>query len=151
VIQQTEADGLEVLSAGPVPPNPAEILGSQRMRSLVATLTGSYDLVIFDSPPLEIVTDAAVLSAYLNGTILVVEARRGRRSHLRNAREALSMASANVMGVVLNGVKPGSKSQYGGYYVAADEVPPRSDGSPSIAVGSMVVSKDAPPPTVESR
>ena len=126
LIQATDAEGLAILSAGAIPPNPAEILASQRMRALVATLTGSYDLIIFDSPPLEVVTDAALLSSYLNGTVLVVEARRGRRSHLRNAREALTKANANVMGVVLNGLKPSARGDYGGYYVADDEVPGRT-------------------------
>jgi polysaccharide biosynthesis transport protein len=149
-IQRTEADGLEILSAGPVPPNPAEILGSQRMRTLVATLTGAYDIVVLDSPPLELVADPAVLSAYLNGTILVVEARRGRRSHLRHAREALAKANANVLGVVLNGVAPAARSEYGGYYFAANEVANDSNVAPAATVGSMAVAKDVPTTKVKS-
>ncbi len=121
------------------------------MRTLVATLTGSYDLVVFDSPPLEIVTDGAILSSYLNGTIMVVEARRGRRTHLRNAREALAKANADMLGVVLNRLPPSSRGEYGGYYVAENQVPPRDDDpAQAVSVGSMVVSKDAPPPTVKS-
>ena len=151
VIHETEQEHLEVLLAGPVPPNPAEILGSQRMKALVATLAENYDLLIFDSPPLEVFTDAAVLSSYLDGTILVVEARRGRRVKLRNAREALAKANANVMGVVINGLAPKAHSDYGRYYTLAGGPEGRAKSALGVGVGSTVAGRDAPPPNIKSR
>lgn len=151
LIHRTEQEHLEVLIAGPVPPNPAEILGSQRMKALVATLAENYDLLIFDSPPLEVFTDAAVLSSYLDGTILVVEARRGRRVKLRNAREALAKANANVMGVVINGLAPKAHADYGRYYSSAGGTESGAKPVPGVGVGSLVAGRDAPPPNVKSR
>lgn len=102
VVQRTEQRDLSLLSTGPLPPNPAEVLGSRRMQSVVASLSAHYDLLIFDSPPLEVFADAAVLSSFLDGTLLVVDAARGRRAPARRAAEALAKAKANVFGVVLN-------------------------------------------------
>lgn len=116
VIRPTDQKNLHVLTAGPHPPNPAELLGSQRLRAVLPSLVEAHDIVVFDSPPLEVFTDAAVLSAFLDGTILVVESRRGRLAQIRAAREALSKASAHLMGVVLNGIPAKSPTEYGRYY-----------------------------------
>lgn len=112
VVQKTDQENLDVLSTGPLPPNPAELLGSQRMKHVVGALQQTYELLIFDSPPLEVVTDAAVLSSFVDGTILVVAAGRSRREPVRRAHEALTKAGAKVLGVVLNGL---SKEAYPGY------------------------------------
>lgn len=128
VVRPTDQKNLNVLTAGPHPPNPAELLGSQRMRAILPSLVEAYDMVVFDSPPLEVFTDAAVLSASLDGTILVVESRRGRLAQIRAAREALSKASAQLMGVVLNGIPAKTPTEYGRYY----------DSSANAATGGEV-------------
>jgi capsular exopolysaccharide synthesis family protein len=129
VVQATEQRGLEILTAGPHPPNPAELLGSQRMRSLLAPLSETYDMLIVDSPPLEVFSDAAILSSVLDGSILVVTVKRGRRAQVRAAREALAKANAHLIGVVLNGLPPKAIADYGRYYGPNVEV----SSDPSLA------------------
>ena len=116
VTNATEQDNLRVVTAGPVPPNPAELLGSMRMQTVVQRLQRAADIVIFDSPPLLPVTDAAVLSSFLGGTILVIDASRARRRTVRLARESLTRAGAKTLGVVLNRVSAGSPFAYGQAY-----------------------------------
>lgn len=94
---------LEVLAAGPVPPNPSEILGSERMRQLIAEL-GKDALVIIDSPPVLPVTDAAVLSTRADGALLVVSTGRTTFDQLEAALELLDKARAKPLGIVLNRV-----------------------------------------------
>ena len=112
----TEQPGLRILTSGPLAPNPAELLGSNRMQGVLGRLRESAELVIFDSPPLHAVTDAAVISSFVDGTLLVIDAGRSRRRVVRVGREALSRAGANVLGVVLNRVPARSHFGYGGYY-----------------------------------
>jgi non-specific protein-tyrosine kinase len=114
--QATEQENLRVLTTGPLPPNPAELLGSQRMRTVLDRLSAACDLVIVDSPPLQAVTDSAILSALLDGTILVVDAGRSRRGAVRLARESLAKAGASVLGAALNRVPDRARSNYSGYY-----------------------------------
>jgi polysaccharide biosynthesis transport protein len=135
VVQATEQANLRILTTGPLPANPAELLGSQRMRALLETLTTAADLVVIDSPPLEAVADAAVLSSFVDGTLLVVDASRGRRRVVRNACEALARAGANVLGVVLNRVPSGPQADYYGYH-ASDK-----STTKTVVTGAMV---DAP-------
>jgi non-specific protein-tyrosine kinase len=119
VVQSTEQDNLRILTTGPLPPNPAELAGSQRMRTVVDLLTSTEDLVIFDSPPLQAVTDAAILGSFLDATVFVIDAQRSRRRVIRPAREALAKAGANVVGAPLNRVPARANSDrspyYGGY------------------------------------
>jgi non-specific protein-tyrosine kinase len=121
----TEQEHLRVLTTGSLPPNPAELLGSQRFRSVLARLAESADLVILDSPPLQAVTDAAILAALADGTLLVVDAGRTRRGAVRQGREALAKAGARVLGVALNRLSERVYSDYyqyyGGYYPSATE------------------------------
>lgn len=119
ILQTTEQDNLRILTTGPLPPNPAELLGSHRMRTIMERLTAESELVIVDSPPLRAVTDAAILSSFLDGTLLVVDAGRSRRRALRLAKETLDRAGAKVLGAVLNRVAVGAGSEYGAYYGGA--------------------------------
>jgi non-specific protein-tyrosine kinase len=129
----TEQANLRVLTTGPLPPNPAELLGSNRMQTVLARLKEDADLVIFDSPPLQAVTDAAVLGSLTEGALLVVDAGRSRRRAVRGAREALDRAGAHIVGVVLNRVSEKASFHYAGYYgdekadVASADGRPRSD------------------------
>jgi succinoglycan biosynthesis transport protein ExoP len=120
IAQVTEQANLRILTTGPLPPNPAELLGSERMRMVVDRLKAGGDLLIFDSPPLEAVTDSAILSSFLDGTLLVIDAGHSRRGTVRQAREALAKAGANVLGAVLNRIPARAHSDandHGGDYV----------------------------------
>ena len=115
----TEEANLRILTTGPLPPNPAELMGSQRMRAVIDALKSDSDLVIFDSPPLQAVSDSAILSSYMDGTLLVIDASRSQRRSVRLGRDALAKAGANVLGVVLNRTRaPGNSGYeaYGAYY-----------------------------------
>lgn len=127
IVKPTEQKGLSILTAGPLPPNPAELLASQRMKALISTLNDGYDMVILDSPPIEAFTDAAVLSSLVDGTLLVVESKRGRLAQVRAAKEALTRANARLLGVVLNGLAPKAATEYGRYYGA---MPDHEAGGP---------------------
>lgn len=116
LIRRTDQDRLRILTSGPVPTNPAEIVGSPRMRALIGALAQQHDLVIVDSPPLQMVADPAILSSYLDGTLLVVGLGRSRRGAVRRGVEALGRAHARVLGVVLNGLSERDYSDYQSYY-----------------------------------
>jgi non-specific protein-tyrosine kinase len=120
LVHQTEVVGLRVLTSGPLPPNPAEILGSQRMRNVLARLAIEADIVIIDSPPLQAATDAAVLSSIVDGTILVINASRTRRGDVRHGRDALAKVNARVLGVVLNRLSGRARAGYYYDYYAED-------------------------------
>lgn len=116
IAQTTEQENLRILTTGPLPPNPAELLGSQRMRTVLDGLNAGGDLLIFDSPPLQAVTDSAILSSFVDGTLFVIDAGRGRRDAVRQGREALARAGANVLGAVLIGIPARARSDYADYY-----------------------------------
>lgn len=115
VAQVTEQGNLTVITSGPLPPNPAELLGSQRMRGVLERLALEAELIILDSPPLLAVTDSAVLSAMVDGTLLVINSGRSRRRAVRAARQSLARAGANVLGVALNRVPRQAGASYHGY------------------------------------
>ena len=100
----TKVAHLHVLTSGPLPPNPSEILGSQRMKSLLARLKEIADVVIVDSPPLAAFADAAVLSNKVDGVVLVIKAGKTKRDIVKSAIPILRQAGANLLGAVLNGV-----------------------------------------------
>ena len=104
---------LRLLPAGPLPPNPSEIMGTARMGDLITNLKQSADVVILDTPPLVPVTDAMVLSGRVDGVLLVASAGNTRRRHLQRATEYLEQAEAPVIGAVLNG--SGQHIRYGYY------------------------------------
>jgi non-specific protein-tyrosine kinase len=119
VARVTEQANLRILTAGPLPPNPAELLGSPRMQVILDRLKASGDLIIFDSPPLQGVTDSTVLSSFLDGTVMVIDAGRGKRRAVRLGRDALNRAGAKVLGAVLNRIpvrSPTDAVYYGGVY-----------------------------------
>jgi capsular exopolysaccharide synthesis family protein len=116
IAQSTEQDNLRILTTGPLPPNPAELLSTQRMRTLFESLKSAADLIIVDGPPLQAVTDSAILSSFLDGTLFVIDAEQSRPRAVRLAREALGKAGANVLGAVLNRVPARAKSDYADYY-----------------------------------
>jgi capsular exopolysaccharide synthesis family protein len=114
-LQRSEAGGVDVLTSGPLPPNPAELLGSKRMESLVRELRDMADYVLFDTPPVLAVTDAAVLASKVDGSMLVLSAGKARRDGAKKAKRTLEELSARFLGVVVNNVKLDRESQ-SGYY-----------------------------------
>ncbi|WP_298403973.1 CpsD/CapB family tyrosine-protein kinase [uncultured Chloroflexus sp.] len=104
-IQPTEVPGLSLLPSGPLPPRPADLLGSRRMEGLLARLRQTADIVIFDTPPVQSYTDALVLSTRVDGVLLVVQAGRSRRDRVREARQKLEKVKANLLGVVLSNAR----------------------------------------------
>jgi succinoglycan biosynthesis transport protein ExoP len=116
LLQETRYENLQVLTTGPLPPNPAEMLGSERFRDLLQQLAGRADLVLLDSPPALAVTDAAILARQTDGVVLVVEGGTTRRQVAQNAKEALEKVGANILGVTLNRLQPRSSGSYYYYY-----------------------------------
>lgn len=105
VLQPFGRTGLRLLGAGPIPPNPSELLGSANMEELVQDLAERFDYVIIDAPPLLPVTDAAVLSTMVDGAIVVVGAGLTERDHVSRALESLDAVNGKVLGLILNRVK----------------------------------------------
>ncbi|MBN1934412.1 MAG: CpsD/CapB family tyrosine-protein kinase [Anaerolineae bacterium] len=103
---------LRVITSGPIPPNPADLLGSGRMEALIESLKDQADVIIFDTPPVLAVTDAVVLATRVDGVLLVNDARRTRRGMVRRAVGHLRQVGAPLLGVVLNRVS----SSGDGYY-----------------------------------
>jgi len=102
---KTAVDGLSVLTSGPLPPNPAEVMGSRRMEEIIAALAERADQVLFDTPPVVAVTDAAVLATKVDGVVLVVSAGHTRRDHARTAVQRLQQINARLVGAVLTNVQ----------------------------------------------
>lgn len=115
-VRRTAVPNLDLLTAGPLAPNPAELLQSERFRDIVERLQAQgYDRIIFDSPPVLLVTDAVVLSRLTDGAIIVARSRRTAKAALRNAARRLTDVSAHVIGIVLNDVDAAG-DEYGYYY-----------------------------------
>jgi len=113
-LQETGIQGLSLLSSGPLPPNPAELLGSRRMAEVIAALAEEADQVFFDTPPIVAVTDAAVLATRVDGVLLVIGAGKTRREYARMAVQRLEQINARLVGTVLTNVEAGGG--FTGYY-----------------------------------
>ncbi|MUT64776.1 polysaccharide biosynthesis tyrosine autokinase [Paenibacillus sp. NEAU-GSW1] len=116
-IQKSRIKGLDVLTSGPTPPNPSELLGSARMDAMLEQLRGQYDMVLIDTPPVLAVSDAQIVATRCDGVLLVVNARTGKRQHVVKARNALQFVQARIVGVALNQT---SQSEAGPYYEYAE-------------------------------
>jgi capsular exopolysaccharide synthesis family protein len=116
VIQRLPIPNLSIIPCGPIPPNPAELIISDKMRELLRELTLRYDHVLIDSPPLINVTDPVILSTMVDGVILVVHGGKSTREIVRRARQELTTVGAKIFGVVLNNVdlRAGGYDEY--YY-----------------------------------
>ena len=111
----------DVLLAGTKPPNPVELLSSAQMKELLEQLSGQYDYIICDTPPVSIVTDAAALSQFCDGVILVVRQKASTRDQVKRAKRNLDAVQANVIGTILSCYNISDDTQlanpyYGGYY-----------------------------------
>ena len=94
-------DGLSILTSGPIPPNPVELIRSNMMEQLINTLRDLFDVVIFDTPPVGLVTDAAIISSKLDGVVLVVASGKSQIEATLRAKENLQNVNANLLGAVV--------------------------------------------------
>ena len=113
-IKKSRIDNLSVLTSGTLPPNPSELLASMKMDGFIDQVSSQYDMVLFDSPPIIPVTDAAVLAPKLDGTVLVVKSGETERDALLRSRVLFDNVNANVFGVLINGVN--INNMHGSYY-----------------------------------
>lgn len=114
IVKEDEESGLGVLTSGPIPPNPAELLGSDQMRRLIATLQAHYTHVVVDSPPVSSFTDGVLISTMVDGVLLVVHSGKSSRHIVRRSKQLLNDVGAKIFGVVLNNVNLQSHDYY--YY-----------------------------------
>mgnify|MGYP003521036884 CR=1 FL=1 len=133
VVQEYGSTSLDVITSGEIPPNPSELLGSQRMTDLLGELTERYDVVILDTAPLLPVTDGVVVAKLADGALVVVGATVANRPHLAAAVAALETVEARVLGVVLNRVPHEKRDSYTyyDYSLGKDEAKPPARGRQS--------------------
>ncbi len=115
-IQPTDLENFHLLPSGPVPPNPAELLGGERMARLIAELCDRYDHILFDTPPVVNATDAAVLSQRVHCVLLIVRAFSTQQDLVIRARDILHGARGNLVGIILNSVDVPKGGRYSHYY-----------------------------------
>ena len=111
----SEEHGVDLILAGDIPPNPAELLSSNRMQKFLSALREHYDYIILDSPPVNLVVDAVVLGSQCDGVLFVVRADQSERGAVIHAMQQLSYGKANVIGFAFNGVTAETTSGYGKY------------------------------------
>ena len=114
LIQTCEIDNLSIITAGIIPPNPSELLGSMRMTKLVKQLENDWDMVLFDSPPMIAVTDATMISKEIDQVVLIVKVGQTDKKAFHHTINNLRNINAPLGGIILNAVT--SKSSYGSYY-----------------------------------
>jgi len=141
VIRTTIVDGLSFMSAGSLPPNPTELLGSERMSQVLAMVAHQHDVVILDSPPVMPVSDALLLATVVDGVVLVVNSLKTSKHHVKMAAAKLEYARAKIFGVLLNEIdlkhpNYGHYSHYYNHYTRPDpdfEMPFKDSGDPDNA------------------
>ena len=112
---------LYFITSGPLPPNPSELVGSEKMRNLMWEIYEEFDYIIFDTPPVGVVTDAAQLSSFMDGVILVLESGNVEIEAAQRAKALLSNVKANILGVVLNKIEAKANDYYKYYYTDEEE------------------------------
>ena len=115
VVNESVEDHLSILTSGPIPPNPAELLGSKAMGDLMKKVSEEYDMVFFDSPPLLPVTDGQILASKCDGTILVVSSGKTESEQAVKAKDLLNAANSHIIGIVLNNKKMKNPNYYNYY------------------------------------
>lgn len=116
VLCETDIPNFYMTFAGPVPPNPSELLGGKKFKRIIDECRNAFDIVIVDTPPIGSVIDAAIISKSCDGVIMVMEAGAISYRFAKKSKEQLEVAGAKILGVVLNKVNLGGKGYYGKYY-----------------------------------
>lgn len=119
-IQGTEIDNLDIITSGPIPPNPSELLGSHSMKNFLEAVKNEYDVILIDSPPAGTITDAAVLSTIADGVMLLVSSGKASIESVKRAQESLQKVNANIIGAILNNVRIDNNDYYYKYYSLED-------------------------------
>lgn len=114
-VHPSEEKNLDILTSGPIPPNPAELLSSKGMEDLLENIYECYDMVIFDTPPLLAVADPQILGNYVDGSIMVVSSGKTDKEKAAKAKEVLATCKSKLLGAVMNGKKI-TKNSYYAYY-----------------------------------
>lgn len=114
VIKDSDVPNLDILTCGPIPPNPSELLGSNAMKQMVIKAQEMYDMIIFDTPPVLAVTDAQILANISDGSLIVVRSGQTEYEAIQKAKELLEPAHAKLIGIVLNDVEQKQSNTY--YY-----------------------------------
>jgi len=129
VLYRSHVDHLDLLPAGPIPPNPAEMLASRRMATLLEDLAGKYDVVILDTPPVLAVTDAQIIASQCDGVLFVISQGKVKRDLAVKAKAGLEHVKARILGTVLNNVDRNSGESYYYYYYYGnkEENPPAAE------------------------
>lgn len=130
---QLPAVPLQLLPSGPVPPNPAALLGGRRLKDFDTRARGLYDFIVYDTPPLSIAADASLMATHADGVLLVINVRATRRKAAVKAIDQLRRANVNLLGVILNRVSGEPSSSY---YYADGQHPPPVDTEQSLAPSS---------------
>ena len=114
VLKREILPNLDVMTSGPIPPNPSELLGSANMQTFLNKVSDYYDYIILDTPPINIVTDMAVMANFISGVLLVSYYAATTVEDVRRAQEALKIVNAKILGLVVAGVvrKKGHKGDY---------------------------------------
>lgn len=116
VVQESEVPNLFVMTAGPIPPNPAEMLNSNSMTKLMEQLREQFDIILIDTPPILAVTDAQLLASKSDGVLMVISAGKVKKEVAIKAKDSLTRVNARILGVVLNNVKRKASEEYYYYY-----------------------------------
>lgn len=114
-ISKTHIPNLEVLSSGPIPPNPSELLNSEAMEKVMKELKHRFDYIIFDTPPVLAVTDSQVLANKCDGVVMVVASGKTRKDRALQSKELLIKAKSQLLGVIVNGVESTKMEYYNQY------------------------------------
>ena len=121
-------NGLSVLPAGTLPPNPAEVVGSQRMKDFLHEMENRYDYIVIDTPPVLAVTDGQIVSSIADGVLLVVESKKTPKDSVLKAKDLLQNVNANILGIILNKCEISNKRGYGYYYGYGHEATDKKSG-----------------------
>ena len=114
-IKKTKQENLYILTGGVIPPNPSEVLASQKMSEFIKSIRSEYDYIFIDTPPIGIVSDAAIISSYSDGVIFVVGSNEVDKNLAKLAKERLDSVNANILGVILNKFKADINNEYYSY------------------------------------
>lgn len=114
VIHHTEISGLDLITAGPIPPNPSELIGSHKLLEILKYLQGEYDFIIIDSPPVNSVTDAQLFAEIAKYVVYVINVQKNDRTAVKRGKDLIEKAGAKILGVVLNRAPEDKTSNY--YY-----------------------------------
>ncbi|CAN7690598.1 CpsD/CapB family tyrosine-protein kinase [Paenibacillus sp. LjRoot153] len=121
VLQSSFVPNLQIITSGPIPPNPSEILSSKKMLSVLDELKQQFDIILIDAPPAIAVTDAQIIATRSDGVIIVVNSDKTKREVVLKAKQNMDNVRARILGVVLNNVDRNNKDAYYYYYYGENQ------------------------------